>query len=527
MPIDASIYQGVQTPQQQQEMMYRNQLSQLQIQQAMRQAQAQNMLARLFTQPQQMPQGQPPSPGMQPQGTAGMQMNPQVLQQIMAADPNLGMRLQQMMAERQMRQVQMQHYLDEGRAMDQKLQQGQFQEFNQQLLPIKQVALSAYAKTLQQTGDPRAAIKAGQDAYVQGLQQLPKGMFGPDLLRQAQSWTFNPDLARAQVFGSKYVPPRPFMQITGPNTERQVTVDPVTGQAVPASPDVPRFRPVQERRSSSGKGNPAEMTKGWQFFQDPDTHTLYRMNPNAGLAEKMTNQGWVPDKNVDPTSLKRMGGQGQGFGSSLNQRFVNRVAGAANEGAAALISIAGMKKPNSGLFSMASVAGAGGKNPIKGFLTPGSIKRYNATIAGLAPEIAAAQNQGMAPHDQQIQAIEQAITIGPTDDLKTQRYRVALAARYLRKALEVSQTIGTADQKKQIDGIIKQLSAFPDPDAVDDDSWEQGMFGKGKRTPPTQAVAKPKGIVTPQLLQQYAGQHGLTPQQAAAYLQEQGYAIGQ
>ena len=524
MPIDASIYQGVLSPLQLQNQVYRNQLQQLQLQQAMRAGQAQNALAQLF-QPAQAPGN---LPGMQtPPPAQGPGYNPAVMQRIMQLDPALGLKLQQMMQQRQLQQVTMMKDLAGARASDQRVVAQRQQELTQLVLPIKQMALAAYERTLEQSGDPSQALKAGQDAYAKGLTELPNGQLSPDQVRQLRGWTFNPDLARAQVYGSHFTPPTPHLQITGPDTERQVVTDPTTGETRPVSPEVPRFRPTGS--GTAPQGPEATPTKGWQFYQDPDTHTMYRLNANAGLSQKLTNTGWVDSPDIDPTKLKRMGGQGQGFGSSLNQRFVNRVAGAANEGVAALVSIAGMKKPNSGLFSMAATGGAGGKNPVKAFLTPDSIKMYNAAMAGLAPEIATAQNQGMVPSEAQIAHVEAAITIGPTDDLKVQQYRVALAARYLRKALEVSTTIATPDQKSKIDSILKQLQRFPDPNAIEDGSWQQGMFGK--RTPPTQrgkgaqAPAAPKGLVPPQLLQQYAAQHGLTPQAAAAFLKEQGYDV--
>lgn len=468
----------------------------------------------------------PTPPGMA--ATPGY--NPAVMQHIMALDPQLGLRLQQMISQRQQQAITMQHMITESRLADQKMQQGQLQELNQAVLPIKQMALMSYQRALDQSGDPKVALRAGQDAYFQGLQTLPTGQYTQDQLQQLRSWRFNPDLARAQVYGSKFAPPHPYLQITGPDAERQVVTDPVTGETRAVSPDVPRFR--QGGSGTAPRGPTGAPSKGWQFYQDPDTHALYRLNANAGLSQRLTNGGWVDDQKVDPAQLKRMGGQSSGFGSSLNQRFVNRVIGASNEGEAALISIAGMTKPNSGLFSAASVAGAGGKSLLKGVLTPEAIKRYNATIAGLAPEIASAQNQGLAANDAQIQSIEQAITIGPTDDLKTKQYRVALAARYLRKALETSMLLGTPDQKTAGTKLLKSLERFPDPNAIIDGSWQQGMFNQGKRRPPT-AVGKPpsaspatsKGQVGTALLQQYATQHGLSLPQATSFLKGQGYDV--
>lgn len=246
-----------------------------------------------------------------------------------------------------------------------------------------------------------------------------------------------------------------------------------------------------------GATKPTTPEKGWHMLYDPDSGARYRYNPN--ISNPVQKQGpsglWMPDTTIDVSKLKKLGGSG-GFGSSMNQRFVNRVSGAANEGAAALISMAGMKNPSSGLFSARSVSGGLGKNIIAGVMAPEGVKRYNATIAGLAPEIAAAQNQGLAPTEEQIHALDSALTIGPTDDLTTKQYKIALGARYLRKAMEVSRDLGNPDQKARIDKIAKQLSVFPEPDAILDGSWNQGVFGK--QYPISGMKSAPKATATGQ-----------------------------
>ena len=525
MPIDASIYQNVLTPQMMQQQQYRNELLQYQAQQAQRQMQVQNSMMQMFR-----------------QGANPMSMTPGQQSQIWGLDPQLGMKMQQANQLRQLQQSEIFKNVSEGHIADMRMQQAQQAKFGADLLPIKQAALLTYQDTLQKSGDPKLATQDAQQVYAKGVQGLPTGAYGPDMLQQAMQEQFNPNLWRAQIYGKDInsasvkgnAPPVRTLYVGG-DKEQQQQWDPATRSWKSIGPSVPRFKP----RTVINVGNNA--SKGWEMFYNPDDKKNYRINPNAGIYQQQQPDGsWKATPNVDVSNLKKVGGSNSGFGSAMNQRFVNRVSGAGNEGAAALISIAGMDHPDSGLFSFSSVAGANGKSVTAGLLTPGRIKEYNATIAGLAPEIATAQNQGMAPNDAQIQAVEQALTIGPTDNLQTSQYRVALGARYLRKALEVSQTLGTPDQKKQIAGIMKELSAFPDPNAILRGDWQKGRMFKGApmTTSPQQEGAPagspagtpgqpvaPKGVVTTMTLMQYAKQHRISPQAAAQYLKGLGYDV--
>ncbi len=528
MPIDASIYGQVMTPGEIQQQIYRNQLLQFQTQQAMHQEQTQNALTQLF------------KSGFNPT-TA----NPQQMQQLWGIDPRTAMAFQQQQQQRQLQQTEVYRNIAEGRHADASLATARLNEFNTALTPIKQAALLKYQDMLQRTGDQKMATEQAQQAYLTGLSQLPTGAYSPNLVQQARNWQFNPDLVRSQIYGKEVnadqergTPPTIRNVMVGPDQEQQQQWDPASRSWKSIGPTVPRFKPRTIVNVSAGSiGNLPP--KGWQFMRSDDGKTTYRVNPNYGSIQKLTPRGWVDDTTTNIGNLKRVGSSSGGFGSAMNQRFVNRVAGAANEGAAALISLSGMKNPDSGIFSAAAMSGAGGKNPAIGMLTPEAIKRYNATIAGLAPEIATAQNQGMVPHDGQINAVEQAITIGPTDDLRTKQYRIALAARYLRKALEVSNDLANPQQQKTVAKLQKELNVFPDPDEVLQGKWSQGVFA-GQYPGPGAAPAEPatitepagqaapmasKGMVNKVLLQQYAVTHKLSLSAARNFLKEQGYAV--
>jgi hypothetical protein len=220
----------------------------------------------------------------------------------------------------------------------------------------------------------------------------------------------------------------------------------------------------------------ASSAKGWTFYKDKEG-ALLRFNPNAGLVEKQLPGGAWEQTDELPEGLTKLGAMAGG--GAMNQRFAGRVIGAANEGFAAIASIAKLSDPNSGIFSSKAMSGSDGKNALVGAFTPEKVKRYNATIAGLANEIATAQNQGMAPHEEQIKAVREAITIGPTDDDVTKRYRVALAARYLRKGIEPSMDLANPDQKKRAEALLKDLAKIPDPDDIETQNKGKGMFPKG------------------------------------------------
>ena len=230
------------------------------------------------------------------------------------------------------------------------------------------------------------------------------------------------------------------------------------------------------RGSASTGGGAGEPTKGWVFYKDKEG-ALFRFNANAGLVEKQLAPGKWEQSDQLPEGLTKLGNLAGG--GALNQRYSGRVIGAANEGFAALNTISRLNDPNSGIFSTKAMGGAEGKNILAGAFSTERVKRYNATIAGLAVEIATAQNQGMIPNETQIAHVEQAITISPTDDDVTKRYRVALAARYLRKGLEVSMDLANPDQKKRAEGLLKQLEKIPDPDDIETEKGP-GMFPGAK-----------------------------------------------
>lgn len=168
-----------------------------------------------------------------------------------------------------------------------------------------------------------------------------------------------------------------------------------------------------------------------------------------------------------------------GMGSAMNARFSGRVLGAAKEGGAALDSVSRMGT-SGGFFQDAksghSLVGSAAEGTAKGILTTEKQKRYNASIAGMSNEIASAQNQGLAPHEGQIQQIREALTIQPTDSAQTAQYRIALGARWLKKALETSRDTANPQQQKDMDEEIKKLDRYPDPDLIADSSPGANLF---------------------------------------------------
>lgn len=320
-------------------------------------------------------------------------------------------------------------------------------------------ALGDYLDTLPAEQRSQALQSSYSKFPSQGLPVPPQGMPPEEVMKKIRQ-------AQFQVNGK---PKGTFANAVTPE-----------GKSVPAKID-----PQGNMLDSSGNPQPTWMKgpdkptgkqTGWTFMRSEDTKNAYRVNPNSGEVQRKTDNGWVADPEADITNMQKIGNQG-GFGSSINKRFVNRVSGAGNEGVSALISITGMSNPNSGLFSSSAMGGAGGKSITAGILSSEGVKQYNATVAGLAPEIAAAQNQGLAPTDAQINSVEQAISIGPTDSLKTKQYKIAVAARFFRNSLEVSRDLASTEQKATIDKIMGKLEVFPDPNIILGNKWEQGVYG--------------------------------------------------
>lgn len=196
---------------------------------------------------------------------------------------------------------------------------------------------------------------------------------------------------------------------------------------------------------------------------------------SRGMQVVMTENGPMV---LDPQSLPRFDPEnpsnitgkigGRAGSGSMNERFANRVLNAANEGAASLATIAGMKDPKTGVFSpgSGSIFSGGLANAAARTLSGQQVAQYNATMAGLANEIAFAQNGGTVPNESQVKHILEAITIQPTDNPTTAKYRIALAARYLKKGLESSTTLMTDNQRALAETRMKDLDQFPDPDQV-------------------------------------------------------------
>ena len=257
------------------------------------------------------------------------------------------------------------------------------------------------------------------------------------------------------------------------------------------------------------------LTKDQQGQQNADTHAInaetQRMlaaNPNLipiQIYDKATDtvstklvdkrSGDVVDPHLSGNQKPSAAAAGGGRAAATTARFMGRVLGAMNEGYASLHSQAGMKNPNSGLFSQSAAGGADGKSIVAGVMSDEGVKQYNASMSGLAPEIAAAQNQGLAPNDSQIHAIESALTISPTDSMQTKQYKLALGARYLRKAGEVARTLATPEQQAMFDDMQTKLKEFPEPDDIISGKWNEGVFNQGDKKYPQDGNAPKAGDV--------------------------------
>lgn len=276
MPVDTSIYGMLQTPQQLQGQMYRNQLLQYQQQQAMQQMQSQNALRQLAQNPDFNP----------------TQIGPDQLRQLWAINPQAAMAFTQQQGQRQLQQSEMMRNIAESRKADAQAVQGQIGQFQTQLLPIKQAALLKYQDILKTTGNPQLALQSAQQVYTTGIDQLPNGLYSPDLLNSAKSWQFNPDMVRAQIYGKeinsaaiKGGPPTIRNTFVGPNQEQQQQWDPETQSWKPMGPAVPRFKPRDVINVGGAYTNVQPDGKGGYIGLNRRTGIMQKIPMAPGVAE--------------------------------------------------------------------------------------------------------------------------------------------------------------------------------------------------------------------------------------------------
>jgi hypothetical protein len=178
------------------------------------------------------------------------------------------------------------------------------------------------------------------------------------------------------------------------------------------------------------------------------------------------------------------GGKSAGgmFGGSYAARFPQRVIAASTEGLAQLETIskigASTGIPTQGVFK-GNAVGSGKTGSVAQLLTTPQQKMYNATLAGLAPELASAQNQGLSPTEAQINNTIQNLSIYPTDDAQTAQFKVALLARDFRKALEGGIENMQPKQQTRAKELISELQRFPDPDVIANAKPGDNMFPPG------------------------------------------------
>lgn len=249
MPVSADIYRSVITPQEQQQLMYRNQLAQLATQQATHQAQQQNALRQLYGNPQFDPSN--PSPNM--------------LRQVGSIDPAAAQYLMQNQQRTQLYNAEVGRNLAMERRYDQLDATQRQQTMQKALQPVRQAALMKYQDILRQTGNQNQAMIAAQATYAEGVQDLNDGSMSPNALRAAQTWHFNPDIVRAQMPTSQAKPPATRMFPVSDNKEQLQQWDPESGFWKPVSAAVDRFKKPQVAPINGGP-----MADFEKFYSDLD-----------------------------------------------------------------------------------------------------------------------------------------------------------------------------------------------------------------------------------------------------------------
>lgn len=186
----------------------------------------------------------------------------------------------------------------------------------------------------------------------------------------------------------------------------------------------------------------------------------------------------IPGGPADPESPSFKGSGMSAYGA----RFAQRVIAAGTEGIAQLATISRLGSntgiPTQGLFKN-HVVGDSATSSVSQSMTTSQQKMYNAALAGLAPELASAQNQGLAPNEAQIDNVRQQLSIYPTDSKQVAQFKVALLARDFRKAIEGGFENMKPAQQRRAQELIEQFKVFPDPDVIQNAKPGDNMFPAG------------------------------------------------
>lgn len=244
---------------------------------------------------------------------------------------------------------------------------------------------------------------------------------------------------------------------------------------------------LKQKLDAEGGSQGQKPPTGYEWKRDPKTGQP-ALDPNGQRILQPISGG--------PKDPSAPGGGGGGMFANYAARFPQRVIAASTEGLAQLQTISRLGSstgvPTQGIF-VGSVVGSTKTGTVSQLLTTAQQKMYNAALAGLAPELASAQNQGLAPTEAQITNIIQNLSIFPTDEAQTAQFKVAQLARDFRKALEGGLENMKPEQQARAKQLINQFQMFPDPDVIanakpGDNMFKPGAFGAEG----VQPVQKPK-----------------------------------
>lgn len=202
-------------------------------------------------------------------------------------------------------------------------------------------------------------------------------------------------------------------------------------------------------------GTPFKGATNNVVFKNDVNGNLYALNKDAN--------------NPNPTPV--IGAEGKQFvgqSGALIQMRANSLDVAGNEAVNQLDLIAQMPA-GQGLSAFQDAQSKGGtylqafKNVTSRQLTNEDAVAYQAAMSGLGMEVARLANSGYAPTDGQIKAITEGATVKEGQDtVFTSTLKFLKLAQNARAALEAAK-IGTPEQRKQRDEIVKKLEKYPKP----------------------------------------------------------------
>lgn len=392
-----------------QQMQYRNQLAQLQVQDAQQQAQQKNAVLQLFQQPGAVD----PQTGLPTDATIG---------KVSQVNPTMGLQLRNNVVAQQANQQKLITNNINQRLLGMNINDRQ----HDKMVDIATSAQDLYDNLLASGTSPQeASEQAGRQRNQQITDANKSGLIPNDVATTVQS-PFNPVINKAFIAGS------------------------------------PQYKTVLAERDAAMRAKAQQDRENRLDEQAQRTAETAGQDPFMKEAASTYGAGTPEYKQAIKDHLAKESGAGGGAAGGREAVYTNRILSSANLASKDLANIArGPVSQSSGFFG-GRTPGPGlldaGKESLANALTSQEAQTYNVKLAGLQRNLAAIEAQGLAPSGSLTHQMD-AIRFSATDTNWTKAYKLAEARQIVEGGMDVVRSNSRTDPgaKKLADQVVGQI----------------------------------------------------------------------